>query len=93
MRRLQLVYLSGFVTAVLLFVTYARLAHGTQPALAGEEWAHDFVRFIVFGLGALCAIATWFAAVWLAMLHRRVWPLAVALIAACSASASVVFTR
>jgi hypothetical protein len=92
-RRLQIVYLSGFATAVLLFVTYARLAHGARAALAGEEWSTDFVRFLVFGLGALCAIATWFSAVWLAMLHRRVWPLAVALVAACSASASVVFTR
>jgi len=93
MKRLQIVYLIGFVTAALLFATYARLGQGPRHVVAGDEWSLGFVRFVVFALGAGCAIATWFSAVWLAMLHRRVWPLAVALVAACSASASIVFTR
>ena len=93
MKRLQIVYLIGFVTAVLLFGTYARLGEGARHVVAGDEWSLGFVRFVVFALGVGSAIATWFSAVWLAMLHRRVWPLAVALVAACGASASIVFGR
>jgi hypothetical protein len=92
-KRLQIVYLIGFVTAVLLFATYARLGQGARHVVADDEWSLGFVRFVVFALGVGCAAATWFSAVWLAMLHRRVWPLAVALVAACGASASVVFAR
>lgn|GEM_PF-5847693 len=93
MRRLQIVYGIAFALAVLFFTTYARMGHAARHVVAGDEWSHGFVRFVLFALGGASAVATWGSAVWLAMLHRRVWPLAVALMAVCSASASIVFCR
>ena len=86
MKRLLVVYLTGFVGAVGLFALYATL--GSESATA--DWALSFWRLALFVSGAACAVTTWGAGIWAATVHRTTWPLALAVGAVCTATASII---
>jgi hypothetical protein len=85
-KRILVVYFTGFAGAVALFALYAALG----PDAGTLGWAVPIWRLLLFATGAACAITTWGAGVWAATVHRTAWPLALAVGAVCTATASII---
>jgi hypothetical protein len=85
-KRLLVVYSASFAASLALFALFSWLA----PEGADAGWALAVWRFLSFLGGGACAVATWGSAIWLANVHRTVWPLALAVLTVCVATASIV---
>jgi hypothetical protein len=85
-KRLLTIYAACFVATMLLFAAYAPLASGAVDEGAWQPiW-----RMVLFVLGVASGVATWGAAIWLATVHRKAWPLIAAVLTVCAATTAVV---
>lgn len=86
MKRLLVVYSVSFAASVTLFALFSWLA----PEGAAAGWGLQIWRFLLFLSGGACAAAAWGSAIWLANVHRFIWPLVFAVLAVCVATTSIV---
>jgi len=84
-KRLLAVYLACFATSVALFALFSWFA----PGAADEGSALSIWRLLLFVAASGCAVAAWASAIWVAV-HGTIWPLTLAILTVCVATASIV---
>lgn len=71
MRRAKTLYFGFLSAAIVLFGLAALLTLGARAA----ETSMSLARFVILSAAAGCAIGTWGAAVMIASVHKKAWPL------------------
>jgi hypothetical protein len=84
-KRLLVVYSASSAASVALFALFSCVP--TDGIDAG--WTLAIWRLLSFLSAGACAATAWGSAIWLANVHRTIWPLALSVLAVCLATASI----
>jgi hypothetical protein len=84
-KRLLVVYSASSAGAIALFALFSCLA----PTGADAAWTLAIWRLLSFLSAGACAATAWGSAIWLANVHRTIWPLALSVLTVCLATASI----